>query len=121
MFDAHSIIISKNFVKTYLKYFSDNKVGAVAGSRSWLQHPAWGRFEELLTQMRLAALEHMAQAGVAEFPYWQGVVATLREIKERPHQIVAAALSVVEDEKGQRESVRTALDLADRVTIENDL
>jgi len=85
------------------------------------QHPAWGRFEELLTQMRLAALEHMAQAGVAEFPYWQGVVATLREIKERPHQIVAAALSVVEDERDQRNSVRTALDLADRVTLEDDI
>ena len=85
------------------------------------QHPAWARFEELLTQMRLAALEHMAQAGVAEFPYWQGVVATLREIKERPHQIVAAALSVVEDEKAQRAHVRTALDLADRVTLEDDI
>lgn len=35
MFDAHSIINSKNFVKTYLKYFADPKVGAVAGGRSW--------------------------------------------------------------------------------------
>jgi hypothetical protein len=86
-----------------------------------IQHPSWARFEELLTQMRLAALEHMAQSTPVEFPYWQGVVATLREIKERPHQIVATALSVAEDERDRRDSVRTALDLADQVTFEDDL
>jgi hypothetical protein len=84
-------------------------------------HPAWGRFEELLVQMRLAAMEHMAQATPAEFPYWQGVVATLREIKERPHQIVAAAHAVLDEENARKKSVRTARDLADRVTIEDDL
>lgn len=36
MYDAHSVIDSKNFVKTYLKYFQDKNVGAVAGYRSWI-------------------------------------------------------------------------------------
>jgi hypothetical protein len=86
------------------------------------QHPAWSRFEELLTQMRLSVLEQLATASEPlEIARYQGAAVILREIKERPHQIVAAALSVVEDEKAQRASVRTALDLADRVTLEDDL
>ena len=84
------------------------------------QHPAWTRFEELLTQMRLAAMEHMAQATPAEFPYWQGVVATLREIKERPHQIVAAARSVMDEEAQRRSGERQALDFAMGVRVEGD-
>lgn len=83
------------------------------------QHPAWKRFEELLTQMRLSAMEHMAQATVAEFPYWQGVVATLQEIKERPGQIIATAKAVIEEETSSRS--RGALDLATRVNVEDDL
>lgn len=35
MLDAHSIITSKGFTKEYLKYFQDERVGAVAGGRSW--------------------------------------------------------------------------------------
>ena len=84
-----------------------------------ITHPSWRRFEELLTQMRLSAMEHMAQAQPSEFPYWQGVVATLREIKDRPAQIVAAAQSVVEDEVSRKKSERTALDLQTR--LEDDI
>ncbi len=35
MFDAHSIIASKNYTRNYLRYFADKKVGAVAGGREW--------------------------------------------------------------------------------------
>lgn len=84
------------------------------------QHPAWQCFEELLTQMRLSAMEHMAQSAPAEFPYWQGVVATLREIKERPHQIVSAARSVLDEEAQRRDGTRQALDFAAGVHVEGD-
>jgi len=99
----------------------DNFLAEAESLAQITQHPAWGRFEELLTQMRLAAMEHMAQAGVAEFPYWQGVVATLREIKERPREIIAAAQMVAADERETRAADRTSLDLVDRVTLEDDL
>jgi len=84
-------------------------------------HPSWGRFEELLTQMRLSALEHMAQATPAEFPYWQGVVATLREIKERPHQIAAGARAILDEESQRRAFGRSALDMVGSVHVEDDL
>jgi hypothetical protein len=84
------------------------------------QHPAWPRFDALLTEMRLAAMEHMAQAGIPEIPYWQGVVATLREIKERPGQIVGAARAIVDEEAQQREAKRGALDFAAGVRVGED-
>lgn len=85
------------------------------------RHPAWVRFEELLTQMRLSAMEHMAQSTPEEFSYWQGVVATLREIKERPHQIIAVAQSITEEEQHRKQSERKSLDFSPRVALEDDL
>jgi len=100
----------------------DEWLGRAESLAQIIQHPAWSRFEELLTQMRLAVLEQLATAvEPLEVARYQGAAVILREIKERPHQIVAAALSVVDEEKQQRASVRTALDLADRVTIEDDI
>jgi len=100
----------------------DEWLGRAESLAQITQHPAWSRYEELLVMMRLAVLEQLATATEPlEVARYQGAAVILREIKERPHQIVAAALSVVEDEKSQRESVRTALDLADRVTLEDDL
>lgn len=84
------------------------------------QHPGWARYDALLTNMWLSALQHMAQAPIAEIPYWQGVVAAMNEIKERPHQIVAAGRTVQEDEAYMR-SERQALDFADGVSLEDDL
>jgi hypothetical protein len=87
-----------------------------------IQHPAWARFEELLTQMRLSVLEQLATATEPlEVARYQGAAVILREIKERPHQIVAAAQSVIEEESQRHKSVRTSLDLADRVSLEDDL
>lgn len=85
-------------------------------------HPAWSRFEELLVQMRLSVLEQLATATEPlEVARYQGAAVILREIKERPHQIVAAAHAVLDEEKSRKQSVRTALDLADRVNLEDDL
>lgn len=84
-------------------------------------HPSWKRFEELLTQMRLSALEHMAQSRPEEFPYWQGVVATLREIKERPHQIVAGAQAILDEDAQRKTTERRPTDLISRVALEDDI
>ena len=87
-----------------------------------MAHPAWPRYEALLTQMRLGALELMAGAKSQRMVVrCQGAATVLQELIDRPHQIVAAAQSVLADEKAQRESVRTALDLADRVELVDDL
>jgi hypothetical protein len=85
-----------------------------------MAHPSWPRFDALLTEMRLDAMEHMAQAGLSEIPYWQGVVATLREIKERPGQITATARSVMDEEAQQREASRGALDFVAGVHVGED-
>ena len=98
----------------------DNFLAEAESLAQITQHPAWKRFEELLTQMRLAAMEHMAQATPDEFKYWQGVVATLREIKERPHQIVSTARQVVDEEAQQRSATRGALDFTAGVRVGED-
>lgn len=99
----------------------DRFLGEAESLAQLISHPAWPRFDNLLHKMRDAAMEHMAQSTPAEFPYWQGVVAALREIRERPHQIAEAGRAVAEEESHRRETVRTALDLVGRVSLEDDL
>jgi len=65
----------------------------------------WEQYEALLTNMRTGALEEMAQSSPGEFPYWQGVVATLATIIERPHTVVATASAVHNEEQDQAEKL----------------
>jgi hypothetical protein len=87
-----------------------------------MQHPSWPRYEALLGQMRQGALELIATTlSARKIARYQGAAAILQELIERPHQIVAAGQQIRESEKAARENVRTALDLADRVTLADDL
>jgi hypothetical protein len=58
----------------------------------------WQEYEKLLTAMRASAMEEMAVCEPGDVRYWQGVVGTLREILDRPHQIVATAAAVKDEE-----------------------
>jgi len=98
----------------------DKWLGEAESLAQIVTHPSWVRYEELLVQMRLSVLEHLSTAtdplDVARF---QGAAAVLREIKDRPHQIVASARQVMEDEATQAYAARLALDGA--VPLEDDL
>lgn len=87
-----------------------------------VSHPAWPRYEALLVQMRTGVLE---LCGTARNPRnvarYQGAAAILQEMIDRPHQIVAAARSIVDDEANTKKAQRTAVDLASKVTLEDDL
>lgn len=68
---------------------------AEAGTLATLiSHHAWPGYEDLLAKMRLGALEEMAHCQPAELPFWQGVVQTLAQVLERPHDIVREATAV---------------------------
>lgn len=84
------------------------------------QHPAWPVYENLLRKMRLSSLELLAKATADQVPTWQGVCATLLEIIDRPHQIVAAGRAIAEEEAQRRGETRQALDFVDG-PVEDDL
>lgn len=85
-------------------------------------HPMWPRYEALLTQMRLGVLELTATARTSRsMARYQGAAAILQELIERPHQIVAAARQIAEDEADTKKAQRTAVDLATKVTLVDDL
>lgn len=85
------------------------------------QHPGWAKFEALLTDMRQSALEQLAVASPDKVPVWQGMAATLAEIKNRPNEIVATARTILDEEAQRRGGERTALDFADGISTEDDL
>lgn len=86
-----------------------------------MTHPAWPRYEELLTRMRLGALELMASArNQRAVVRCQGAVTVLQELIERPHQIVAAARTVLDDESQRAQGERGALDFAAGVHVAED-
>lgn len=77
-----------------------------------LQHPGWAVYENLLGKMRLDVVELMAKSTrMRQVVGYQGAAAVLAELIERPHQIVEAAKSMIEDESRRRQEVRSALDL----------
>lgn len=87
-----------------------------------ISHPAWARFDKLLGDMRATALEQLAVAAPIEVPYWQAVTATIREIRERPAQIVTVARTVAAEEQERKQAaVGTPRDFAAGVTMEDDL
>jgi len=85
-------------------------------------HPAWPRYEALIAAMRLGAMELMAEAkNQRAIVRCQGAIAILGELLERPHRIVDAARTVLDDEASTKKAQRTAVDLASKVTLEDDL
>lgn len=84
------------------------------------QHPAWPKFQDLLTEMRQNALEQLAVADGVDVPRWQGVATILQQIKDRPEQIVKTARTIL-DEEAQSRQQRTSLDFADGVRMEDDI
>lgn len=87
-----------------------------------MTHPAWPRYEALLGQMRTGVLELLASArSPRRVAQCQGAATVLSELFDRPHQIVAAAQAVVEDENTRKNAVRTALDLSERVDLVDDI
>ena len=85
-------------------------------------HPSWPRYEALLVQMRTGVLELLATARTGRrIAQCQGAAAILSELIDRPHQMVAAGRQVVDEEAQRKNAERTALDLADRVELTDDL
>ena len=78
--------------------------------------PGWAEYEALLVKMRVAAMEEMATAEPEEVRMWQGSVATLKEVLERPRQIIEGAKSVLEDEQSDEQrllDVQRSLEMTD--------
>lgn len=85
-------------------------------------HPAWPRYETLLTQMREGVLELLATARSPRLlSRYQGAAAILAELIDRPHRIVATGHAVLAEETERKAEVRTALDLAERVDLVDDI
>mgnify|MGYP001617173274 CR=1 FL=1 len=65
-----------------------------------MEHPGWTGWVGLLRDMRGAALEELARCSEpGDFRYWQGVVAALGEMLDRPAHMVARANEVNEVEQ----------------------
>ncbi len=84
-------------------------------------HPAWPKYEELLAHMRLGALELIATArSQRAVTRCQGAAAILQELLERPHQIIAAAHGIRDEESQRKQGERTALDFTAGVHVAED-
>lgn len=74
-----------------------------------MAHPAWDGWVTLLRDMRQASLEELARSTPDDFSYWQGVVAALGQILERPGRVVTEAADYQRDEEAEKEVIRPDL------------
>lgn len=103
-----------------MRDLADLEIDAFLGQAELLAQlqalPAWDEWTRLLTQMRVAVLEEMAQASdPGEFRFLQGAAGALGEVLSRPRRIVEAAADyqrIEEDEKRVlRPDLRSAIGL----------
>jgi hypothetical protein len=80
----------------------------------------WETWLGLLRDMRQAAMEDMARSTVEDFRYWQGVVATLGEIIDRPARITAAAADYQRAEEEEKHTIRPELRAAIGLGVDRD-
>jgi hypothetical protein len=71
--------------------------------------PAWAAWVTLLRDMRQAALEQLAQSTPDDFRYWQGAVASLGEIIDRPARMTATAADFQRAEEEEKRVIRPEL------------
>lgn len=82
--------------------------------------PAWEAYATLLRDMRTSALEDLSHADASDFRYWQGVVATLAEILERPARVIATAATFTADEEQDKGAYRPELRAIVGMGIDSD-
>lgn len=73
-----------------------------------VQTPQWATLRELLTSMRIGALEELATiADTGELRYWQGMAAGIGEILDRPDRVINWAAEYRDREEAEKGVIRT--------------
>jgi hypothetical protein len=86
-----------------------------------VSHPAWPRYEALIANMRLGALELMANAKSSRAVVrYQGAAAILQELLERPHRMTDVARTILDEEAQRKKAERGALDFVAGVHVAED-
>lgn len=86
------------------------------------EHHGYAAYADLLLKMRTAALEELAVCKDAgEFRYWQGVVAALAEVLERPGRLVSEASAYRAAEEEDKKAIRPELRAVLGVTPSDDI
>lgn len=98
-------------MKTDLRELELNAFMEQADSIARMIHtPEWQVWERLIMAFRAESLENLANADAESVRYWQGAVAAIKVLLERPHEIVDAAVEA--HAENDKDDVRRSLEMA---------